>query len=63
MKPVISLPVEALEQIERLARRLKKRSRGSLYREAMARYLRRACEAMAEELRGAAGESVMVVPP
>jgi predicted transcriptional regulator len=57
-----SLPDHVLQQIERLARRLK-RSRRTLYAEAVAEYLRHAREAIAAALDGAAPESVMIPPP
>jgi metal-responsive CopG/Arc/MetJ family transcriptional regulator len=62
MEMASSLPDHVLQQIERLARRLK-RSRSTLFAEAVAEYLRYAREAIVNALNGVARESVMIAPP
>ncbi len=62
MKTAIPLPDEVIQQIERLARRLKK-SRRELYGEAVAGHLRRARQAIIAALDGVARESLAAPPP
>ncbi len=53
---------EVLQQIERLARRVK-RSRSMPYAEAAARCFRGAREAVADALNGVARDSALIPPP
>jgi predicted transcriptional regulator len=62
MKTALSVPDDVLQQIERLARRLKQ-SRSARYRQAVAKYLRHARAAVIDALDGLARASVVVPPP